>query len=141
MTAAAHDANDAITIRKGGQTYAGGAALPLDPGPNPVTVEIAPADGTPTQIVALTVIRGSAAAAGIALTLRAGGGFYVVPAGAPTTAARLFKDTEVAIVWKYNRATRAWDLAYVPAQDREDFAIAGGDVLWMVAPRARTVGG
>ncbi len=141
VTAALHDAGDRVTIHTGEETYAAGEAMPLDPGLNPVTIEIAPADGTPPQIVALTVLRGSAAAAGIALTLRAGGGFYAVPAGAPTTAARLFKDTAVAIVWKYNRATRAWDLAYVPAQDREDFAIAGGDVLWVVAPRAQTVGG
>ena len=39
-------------------------------------------------------------------------------------------------VWKFNRATRAWDLSYVPARGRGGFPIAPGDVLWVVAPRA-----
>ncbi len=77
----------------------------------------------------------------IALTLREGGGFYVVPAGAPTTAGHLFGGTDVAIVWQYDRATRAWDRAYEPAQDRDDFIITAGDILWVVAPRALVVSG
>ena len=49
-------------------------------------------------------------------------------------AAALFGGTDVASVWKYNRATRRWDLSYQPARDRGGFPIAGGDVLWVVAP-------
>ena len=77
----------------------------------------------------------------IAIDLRAGGDFYRVPAGAPTTAARLFGDTDVAIVWQYNDGRRTWDRTYVPAQDRENFIIEAGDLLWVEAPRAQTVGG
>ena len=143
MTATAHDAGDALTIRKGEESYASGEALPLDPGPNPITIAVVPPDGTPTQIVTVTVTREAGeppAPGGVTLTLRKGGNFYALPAGAPTTAARLFADTDVASVWKYNRATGAWDLAYLPDLGREDFAIAGGDVLWIVSPRAQTVG-
>lgn len=77
----------------------------------------------------------------ITLALRAGGGLYGVPAGTPTTAARLFGGTDVVVVWKYDRATRAWSFAYAPAQDRNDFVIEALDVLWIVSPRAQTVGG
>ena len=76
----------------------------------------------------------------ITLALRAGGGLYGVPAGAPTTAARLFGGTDVVIVWKYDRAARAWGSAYVPAQGRNDFIVEALDVLWIVSPRAQTVG-
>ena len=37
--------------------------------------------------------------------------------------------------------TRAWDRAYLPALLSGDFANAGGDVLWVVAAHALTVGG
>ncbi|MCY3887795.1 MAG: hypothetical protein OXG19_08895 [Chloroflexi bacterium] len=62
-------------------------------------------------------------------------------AGATTTAADLFRGTEVASVWKYNRATRAWGLLSSPARDRGGFAIEAGDVIWVVAPRTQAVGG
>lgn len=77
----------------------------------------------------------------ITIALRAGGGLYGVPAGAPTTAARLFGGTDVVIVWKYDRAARAWGAAYVPARDRNDFLVEPLDVLWIVSPRFQTVGG
>ena len=77
----------------------------------------------------------------ITLTLRRGGDMVAVPAGAATTAAALFGGAEVSSVWKYNRATRRWDLSYLPARGRGGFDIAPGDVLWVVAPRAQTVGG
>ena len=77
----------------------------------------------------------------ITLPLRAGGDLVAVPAGTPTTAADLFGDTDVASVWKYHRATRAWDRAYLPALGRGGFPIAPGDVLWVVTPRAQTIGG
>ncbi len=77
----------------------------------------------------------------ITLDLRAGGDLVVVPPGAATRAADLFDGTDVTVVWQYTRATRAWDRAYLPALGRGGFAIAPGDVLWVVAPRAQTVGG
>ncbi|MCY3887247.1 MAG: cadherin domain-containing protein [Chloroflexi bacterium] len=76
----------------------------------------------------------------ITLDLRVGGDLVVVPAGLPTTAADLFGGTDVAIVWQYNRATRAWDRSYLPATDRGGFPIVPGDVLWVVASVAETVG-
>ena len=140
VTATVHDAGDAITIRKGEESYASGEALPLDSGPNPITIEVVPPDGTPTQIVTVAVTRGSTPPpGGVTLTLRKGGGFYVLPGSAFTTAGRLFGGTDVASVWKYNRATRAWDLAYLPVLGRADFAIAPGDILWIVSSRAQTL--
>ncbi len=144
VTATAQDAGDAVTIHKDDESYASGEALPLDQGPNPITIEVVPPDGTPTQIVTVAVTREAdepSAPGGVTLTLRKGGNFYVLSAGASTTAARLFEETDVASVWKYNRATGAWDLAYLPDLGREDFTIAPGDVLWIVSPRAQTVGG
>ena len=67
------------------------------------------------------------------------GDLVVVPAGVPTTAAALFGGTDVAIVWQYTRATRAWDRSYLPALGSGDFLIVPGDVLWVVTPRALTV--
>ena len=90
-----------------------------------------PVAGTPPPAVPI--------AGPITLTLRAGGDLVPVPAGTPTTAADLFGGTDVTIVWQYNRATRAWDRSYLPALGSGGFPIAGGDVLWVVAPRALTV--
>ena len=55
--------------------------------------------------------------------------------------ADLFGGTDVTVVWQYNRATRAWDRSYLSGLDRGGFPIAPGDVLWVVAPEAQTVGG
>ncbi len=137
LTAALHDDDGAVTIRKDGQDYASGDALPLDIGPNVITVVAVPADGTPAQSVTVTVTRLTVDP--ITLHLREGGGFVAVPAGAATTAADLFGGTDVGSVWQYNRATRAFDRSYRPDQGREDFPITGGDVLWVVAPRAQTL--
>ena len=66
----------------------------------------------------------------------------VVPAGSPTTAARLFAGTDVEAVWKYNRRTRAWDLGYRPAHDGgAGFPVEPGDILWVVAERDLVVDG
>ena len=135
VTATPSTATAAVTIRKGGQSYTNGAALPLDLGLNRITVEIVPADGTPAQTVTVAVTRGGDAL--ITLALRQGGDMVAVPAGTATTAAALFGGAEVSSVWKYNRATRAWDLSYRPG--RGGFPIAGGDVLWVVSPRAQTL--
>ena len=75
------------------------------------------------------------------LTLREGRDFVAVPAGVSTTATDLFGSTDVTIVWKYNRATRAWDLFYIPARNRNNFAITAGDILWVASPRAQTLTG
>ena len=140
LTAALHDAGDAVIIRKGGERYASGAALPLDPGPNAITVEVVPQDDAPTRIITITVTRESAEEPSpITLDLREGGDIVAVPAGAATTAADLFGGTDVASVWKYNRATRRWDLSYLPARDRGGFPIEPGDVLWVVAPAEQTL--
>ncbi len=93
-----------------------------------------------TLPVAGTPIPAPPAPGPITLDLRAGGDLVVVPAGMATTAADLFGGTDVTRVWKYNRATRAWDLSYLPRLDRSGFPIASGDVLWVVTPRAQTVG-
>ena len=58
-----------------------------------------------------------------------------------SAAADLFGATDVTIAWQYNRATRAWDRSYLPTLGRGGFAVEPGDVLWVVAPRAQTVGG
>ena len=77
----------------------------------------------------------------ITLTLRAGGAFYLVPEGAPTTAARLFGGTDVTIAWGYNNDSRVWDRSYDPAQNQGNFVIEAGDLLWIEAPQAQIVGG
>ncbi|MCY3886603.1 MAG: YbaY family lipoprotein [Chloroflexi bacterium] len=131
------NANDAVTIHKGGESYSNGAPLPLDLGPNRITITVIPVDGTPLQNVTVTLIR--LATDPISLDLRAGGDLVVVPAGAATTAADLFGETDVASVWKYTRATRAWDRSYLPALETGDFPIVGGDVLWVVSPVEQTL--
>ena len=144
VTATAHEADAAVAIRKDGVVYASGDVLPLDPGSNLITIEVVPPDGTPTQIITVTVTRAAGeppAVDDITLALQEGGSFYVLPTGPSTTAARLFGDTDVTSVWKYNPATRAWDLSYLPVLGRDDFAIAPGDILWVVTPQTQTVGG
>ncbi len=133
VTATLYTAGATVTIRKGERSYASGAVLPLDLGLNRITVEVVPSDGTPTQTVTVAVTRG--ADAPITLTLREGGDFVAVPAGAATTAADLFEGTDVTTVWQYNRATRAWDRSYRPGPGLGGFAIEAGDVLWALAPQ------
>ena len=137
VRATLHDANDTVTIRKDARTYANGAAVPLARGTNLITVEVAPPSHQPTQIVTVMVTR--ARTDPIALPLRAGGDLVVIPAGVAATAVDLFGGTDVASVWRYSRHTRTWDRSYLPRLDRGNFAIAGGDVLWVVAPAARTL--
>ena len=137
LTAALHDDGDAVTVRKGGRDYASGDALPLDLGSNVITVVAVPADGTPAQRVTVTVTR--LAVDPVTLNLRRGGDIVPVPAGTATTAAALFGGAEVASAWKYNRATRLWDLPYLPARGRGGFPILAGDVLWVVALAEQTL--
>ena len=57
VTATTYGAGDAVTIRKGTEVYAGGQALPLDLGPNLITIEVVPPDSTPKQILSVTLTR------------------------------------------------------------------------------------
>ena len=142
VTATPHGAGDRVTIRKRETTYASGAALPLDLGPNCITVEVTPSDGTLSQTITVAVTRGGAppsTSGSVTLTLRQGGDFYAVPAGTCTKAAYLFGGTDVTSAWFYT-SDRGW-IAYDPGTGLEDFPIVGGDVLWIVAPRAQVVGG
>ena len=135
--ASPRDANDTVTIRKGARTYANGTAVPLVRGTNLITVEVGPPAHTSLQRVTVTVTRSRTDP--IALPFRAGGDLVVMPVGVATTAADLFGGTDVTSAWQYNRATRAWDRSYLPARGRGGFAIAGGDVLWVVSPENQTL--
>ena len=106
-----------------------------------ITVTVTSPDGSRTRVYRVRLSDGTATAppTGLSLEVRAGGDLLVVPAGAATTAAALFGDTAVTIVWKYSPGTRAWDRFYLPARNRGGFAIAGGDVLWVVAPADQTL--
>lgn len=129
---------DTVTVTKGWETYTEGTLLPLDPGPNTITVEIMPSDDTPSQIVTVTVTWEPTephAPGSAVLTLCLGGDFFIVPAGVSTTTADLFGDTNVTSVWTY---TDGWGwVAYEPSTGAEDFPIEAGDVLWIVAPSAQ----
>ena len=116
---------------------ANGSQVRLLPGLE-ITVTVTSAAGSRLRVYRLRL--GGQAPDPITLDLRAGGDLVVVPAGAATTAAALFDGTAVTVVWQYTRASRAWDRAYLPALGRGDFPIEAGDVLWVVAPRALTVG-
>ena len=137
VTATLHDAHARVAaIRTGGRSYANGEAVSLNLGLNTITIEVAPLDATPWQTFTVAVTR---AAGPLTLPLREGGDIVVVPAGASTTADRLFGGTDVTVVWKYNRPTQAWDLSYLPALGFGGFPIEAGDVLWVVAPGAQTL--
>ena len=127
VTATLADASATVTIRKGGQAYANGAAVPIARRTNLITIEATPADGPPSQIITVRVTR--PATDPITLDLRAGGDFVAIPAGAATTAVQLFAGTDVTSAWQYNRTTRTWDLAYPPRPGRNGLTITGSDVL------------
>ena len=57
VTATAHNSSDTVSIMKGADTYTSGDAVPLDVGSNAITIEITPADGTPTHTYTVTVTR------------------------------------------------------------------------------------
>ena len=113
-----------------------------------VTATVISPDGTRSKVYRVRIRNGAGTEAApvsdcgtltLPLALPQGGDFVVVPAGASTTVVDLFGGTDVTIVWKYNRATRAWDLFYIPARNRNTFAITAGDLLWVVSPRAQTL--
>ena len=75
----------------------------------------------------------------VSLDLSAGGDFYVVAGNSvPTTAGDLFDGTSVSVAFKWENG--AWT-RYVPALGAEDFLVASGNLLWVVAGSAETVGG
>ena len=77
----------------------------------------------------------------VTLDLSEGGDFYVVAANSvPTTASALFDGSDVSVAFSWDRVARDWT-RYVPAIGSVDFLIASGDLLWVVAGSAHTVGG
>ncbi len=75
----------------------------------------------------------------VSLDVSAGGDFYVVAGNSvPTTASDLFDGTSVSVAFKWENG--AWT-RYVPALGSEDFLVASGNLLWVVAGSAGTVGG
>ena len=57
VTATLYESSDTVSIMKGTDTYTNGASVPLDVGPNVITIEVTPADSTPTQTLTATVTR------------------------------------------------------------------------------------
>ena len=57
ITATPYDFDDTVSIMKGADTYTSGDSVPLAVGPNVITIEITPADGTPTHTYTVTVTR------------------------------------------------------------------------------------
>ncbi len=75
----------------------------------------------------------------VSLDLSAGGNYYSVPANSvPTTASALFDGTSVSVAWKWENGS--WT-SYIPAIGSTDFLVTSGDILWIVAGSAETVGG
>ena len=57
VTATLPNSSDRLSIRKGTASYTSGASVPLDVGPNEITVTVAPTDGTPTLTYTVTIFR------------------------------------------------------------------------------------
>ena len=57
VTATLHDFSDTIAIMKGADSYMSGDPVPLDVGPNVITLEITPDDDIPTHTYTVTVTR------------------------------------------------------------------------------------
>ncbi len=57
VTATTHNNSDTVSIMKGADTYSSGDSVPLDVGPNVITIEITPADKTPAHTYTVTVTR------------------------------------------------------------------------------------
>ena len=57
VTATAHYFNDTVSIMKGTGTYMNSDSVPLDVGPNVITIEITPEDTTPTHTYTVSVTR------------------------------------------------------------------------------------
>ena len=57
VTAGLHNNSDTSSITKAADIYMGGASVPLDVGPNEITIEITPYDGTPMLTYTVTIFR------------------------------------------------------------------------------------
>ena len=57
VTATLYDSSDTVSIIKGTDTYMNGDPVPLEVGTNVITIEVTPADNTPTQTLTATVTR------------------------------------------------------------------------------------
>ena len=57
VTETLYDSGDTVSITKGADTYMSGDLVPLDVGPNVITIEITPADSTPTHTYIVGVTR------------------------------------------------------------------------------------
>ena len=57
VTASLYNSSDTVTIMNGMDSYASGDPVPLDVGPNVITIEVTPADNTPTHTRMITVTR------------------------------------------------------------------------------------
>ena len=57
VTATVANSSDPLSIRKGTTSYANNASVPLDVGPNEITITVTPSDGTPTLTYTVTVFR------------------------------------------------------------------------------------
>ena len=57
VRATRHNNSDTVSITKGAVTYTSGDPVPLDVGSNVITIEVTPADGTPTHTYTVTVTR------------------------------------------------------------------------------------
>ena len=57
VTATAYNSSDTVAITKGADSYTSGGSVPLAVGPNVITIEITPDDGTPTHTYTVTVTR------------------------------------------------------------------------------------
>ena len=77
----------------------------------------------------------------VSLDLSEGGDYYSISDNSvPTTASALFDGTSVSVAWKWDRASSSWT-SYIPAIGSTDFLVTSGDILWIVAGSAETVGG
>ena len=57
VTATAYNSSDTVAITKGADSYTSGGSVPLAVGPNVITIEITPADDTPSHTYTVTVTR------------------------------------------------------------------------------------
>ena len=136
VTATLMDEHARVGIRKGGRSYANGEPVPLDPGLNTITIDIAPLDATPWQTFSVEVTRPPGP---ISWPLREGSDIVAAPPGVSTTASRLFRGTDVELAFKYNRATRGWDDFYFTALDLGGFEVEPADILWVLAKQSLTL--
>ncbi len=60
VTATTHNTDDSVSITKDEDTYTSGESVPLDVGPNVITIEVTSSDATPKQTITVEVTRATA---------------------------------------------------------------------------------